>query len=185
MGMYQFFYKIKLFEYKIMHKDSMRLQIDNYRKKGAVIGENVRAFSPITAAEPYLLTIGNDVTISYGVVFLTHDNSVIKCKEKIGTDLVGRITIGNNCFIGCNTVFLPGTELADNIVVGAGSIVTKSFKESDVVIAGNPAKVIATTEDFFRKNKSYVFDFAPDNQRLSFQQRKELILSNDSKLLRK
>lgn len=185
MGMSQIIYKIKLLGCKLTHKDPMNLMIENYRKRGAVIGENVRAFSPITAAEPYLLTIGDNVTISHGVVFLTHDNSVIKCKDHIGTDLVGRVTIGKDCFIGCNTVFLPGTELAEGIIVGAGSIVTKSFTEPGVIIAGNPAKVIAKTEAFFMKNRSYIFDFAPDNRRFSFLQRKELILSNESKLLKK
>lgn len=51
------------------------------------------------------------------------------------------ITIGNDCWIGGHAVINPGVTLGDNVVVGSGAVVTKSFP-SDVVIAGNPAKII-------------------------------------------
>lgn len=52
------------------------------------------------------------------------------------------IRLGNRCWIGMNSVILPGVELGDDTIVGAGSVVTKSFPEGKCVIAGNPAKVI-------------------------------------------
>ncbi len=52
------------------------------------------------------------------------------------------ITLGNNCWIGMNSIILPGVSLAANTVVGAGSIVTHSFPEGNCIIAGNPARVI-------------------------------------------
>ena len=55
-------------------------------------------------------------------------------------DTFGAISIGNNCFIGANSVILLGVTLADNIVVAAGSVVTKSFFENNIIIGGNPAK---------------------------------------------
>ena len=56
------------------------------------------------------------------------------------------IYIGERCWIGMNSVVLPGVELGDNTIVGACSVVTKSFKEGDCVIAGNPAKKIKSLE---------------------------------------
>lgn len=51
------------------------------------------------------------------------------------------VTIGDNCWIGGNATIVPGVTLGDNVIVGAGSVVTKSFGDN-LVIAGNPAKII-------------------------------------------
>lgn len=51
------------------------------------------------------------------------------------------VTIGNDCWIGGGAIINPGVTLGDNVIVGSGAVVTKSFP-SDVVIAGNPAKII-------------------------------------------
>jgi len=72
-----------------------------------------------------------------GIITTSHDLSD-PTKHLSGKD----ITIGQSCWIGMNSVLLPGTQLGDNIIVGAGSIVTKSFLEKGSVIAGNPARII-------------------------------------------
>lgn len=51
------------------------------------------------------------------------------------------VTIGNNCWIGANSVICPGVTIGDNTVIGAGSVVTKDFP-ANCVAAGNPCKVI-------------------------------------------
>jgi len=52
------------------------------------------------------------------------------------------VIIGRNCWIGMNAVILPGVTLCDHTIVGAGTVVTKSFHEENIIIAGNPARVI-------------------------------------------
>jgi acetyltransferase-like isoleucine patch superfamily enzyme len=52
------------------------------------------------------------------------------------------IKIGKNCWIGANSSILPGVVLGNNTIVGANTVVTKSFKDGAVVIAGTPAKII-------------------------------------------
>jgi hypothetical protein len=61
----------------------------------------------------------------------------------------GRITIGNNVFIGARSTFLPGVKVGENCVIGTGSVVTKSIPPG-FVVAGNPAKIICTTDDYIR-----------------------------------
>jgi len=89
------------------------------------------------------VTLGDNCFIApqVGIYTATHP---INAEERIsGLEYGKPVTIGNNCWIGGHAVINPGVTLGDNVVVGAGSVVTKSFG-SNVVIAGNPAKVIKT-----------------------------------------
>ena len=72
--------------------------------------------------------------------------------------MFGRITIGRNCFIGQNALVLYGVSIADNVIVAAGSVVTKSITESNVIVAGNPAKVISTWDAFGEKMRPYTYN---------------------------
>lgn len=177
MKKYYYFFWEKLLI--LLHKDPMKYRLKRYRLSGANIGKNVRAFSPITAGEPYLITIEDNVTISTGVKFLTHDNSIIKHVD-FGTDLVGKITIKRNCFVGANALFLPGVSIGENSIVGAGAVVTKSFP-SNVIIGGNPAKIIGNTKEFSEKSQKYVFDFRDQNR----IERKKIIENSHEKWLDK
>ena len=123
-----------------------------FRKQGIKIGRNCNIFSNITTSEPFLIEIGDTVTISTQVVFVTHDHSIYKVDNNC-YNLFGKIKIGNNCFLGERSTFMYGVELADNIIVAAGSVVTHSFKAERVIIGGNPAKIIGTWDDFLEKNK--------------------------------
>ena len=116
-----------------------------FRKAGAKIGKNCHIYSNILTSESFLIEIGDNVTVSSEVIFVTHDNSVIKI-DPTKPNLFGRITVGNNCFLGQRSTLLYGVTLADNIIVAAGSVVTKSFDESNIIIGGNPARKISTFE---------------------------------------
>lgn len=95
--------------------------------------------------EPYLIRLGNNVTISGNVVFVTHDNSLSKVSSEY-VNLFGYITVGDNCFLGQNTTIMYGCTLANNIIVASGSVVCNSFPEENIIIAGNPARKVGTWE---------------------------------------
>ena len=129
-----------------------------FRKTGIRVGERCNICSDIVTTEPYLISIGNDTTISTEVLFLTHDASVGKIFGKDnGSDLIGKIKIGNNCFLGARSTILLGVTLADNVIVAAGSVVTKSFDKSNIIIGGNPAREIGTWENLKQNSWDKVY----------------------------
>lgn len=80
---------------------------------------------------------GTYIAQNVGIITNNHDIHNLDLRSE-GKDVM----IGKNCWIGMNAVILPGVRLGNKTIVGAGSIVTKSFNEGNVVIAGNPAKII-------------------------------------------
>lgn len=89
------------------------------------------------------ITIGSGTYISNNVGLITSNHTVGNLELH---DEPNPIRIGRCCWIGMNSMVLPGVLLGDNTVVGAGSVVTKSFPEGYCVIAGNPAMVISRIE---------------------------------------
>lgn len=117
--------------------------------KGMKVGKNtnIYSWSGIDAGKPWLIEIGDDVTISSNVTILTHDAS--PCKVGCGTKL-GRVRIGNNVFIGTRSIVLCNVSLGDNVIVGAGSIVTRDLP-SDGVYAGSPVRRICSFDEYRKK----------------------------------
>lgn len=102
--------------------------------------------------------------ISFECAFVTHDGSTWVFREQEKYKKVkrfGRITIGNNCFIGCRSTILPGVTIGDNAIIGAGSLVTKSVPEGEVW-GGVPAKYITTVDEFADKCLDQMPDYDPD-----------------------
>lgn len=95
--------------------------------------------------------IGRNVYLTHGTILLIHDRSpvIMALNEKHGQSnysdkiVIRDIFIGNNVFIGMNSIILPGAVIEDNVVVGAGSIV-KGELRGNSVYAGNPCKKIKT-----------------------------------------
>lgn len=173
-----FFAKVK---YYLCGKNKEILN-DCFRNCGIKIGVGCNIGSNILTGEPYLISIGNDVTISSEVLFVTHDASVGKIFGKhVMSDVCGEINVGNNCFLGIRSTILYGVTLADNIIVAAGSVVTKSFTDERIIIAGNPAKKIGTWDDFETKIKPYALSL----HHLSKTEKKEKILEDKSKIIRR
>lgn len=122
------------------------------RKKHVLgsMGENV-FFQPYRLpSEPQLLFLGNNVQVTAGVVFITHDIvcGMLNAKEQQDDYkiLFQKIEIGDNVSIGARSIIMPGVKLGSNVVVAAGSVVTKNFfgGEDGIVIGGNPAEIIST-----------------------------------------
>ncbi len=85
------------------------------------------------------IIIGDRCTITYGCIILSHDRS----KKRINSKDKGKGTVrlGNDVFIGVNSVVLRNVTIGDYSIVGAGSVVTKDVPPN-VVVAGNPARII-------------------------------------------
>jgi acetyltransferase-like isoleucine patch superfamily enzyme len=144
-----------LFDYYFIHHAN---PISYLRRQGAVIGKDCDILCGVWGfgTEPYLIHIGDNVTLAGGVMLVTHDGAtrVYRSSDsrwKPGTGLYGKIKIGNNVFIGTNALVLPGVEIGDNVVIGAGSVVTKAVP-SNQVVAGNPAKMISTVDEYREKS---------------------------------
>lgn len=133
--------------------------IDYLRTTGVTIGERVVFFSPksnvIDVTRPYMLEIGDDVQIVYGVSILTHgyDWSVLKgvYGEVLGS--AGKVKIGNNVFLGANSTVLKGVTIGNNVIIGANSVVNRDIPDN-CVAAGNPCRVIMSLEDYYEKRKA-------------------------------
>jgi len=115
------------------------------REEGKIhIGNNV-GISGATIYSKESIKIGDYTNIGGNVKILDHDFHPIEAEARKRNDMtmVGKraIIIGENVFIGCNSIVLKGTEIGDNSVVGAGSVVSGKFP-ANVIIAGNPARIL-------------------------------------------
>jgi acetyltransferase-like isoleucine patch superfamily enzyme len=105
------------------------------------------------------ITLGDRLVVSLNVYFLTHDYSfttaLIAIDEKPQTDIgiYKNIVVGDNVFIGMNSLILPGTTIGNNVIVGAGSVVRGNVPDYSI-ITGNPAHVAGDIREYARKVQS-------------------------------
>lgn len=121
-------------------------------KMGMKVGKNFGRLNGVILdpSHCWLIEIGDNVTLAPRVHVLCHDAST---KTFLDFTKVGRVTIGNNVFIGAESVILPGVTIGSNVVVGANSTVTHDVPENTVV-AGSPAKVICSLEEYINKERA-------------------------------
>lgn len=133
----------------------MRIKKQNGEKEyrlanGLKVGKNTSIYSweGLDGNWLWLISIGDNTVISSHVTVLAHDASpcIVGCHTKLGL-----VKIGNNCFIGANSTVLCGTTIGDNVIVGAGSVVSSSL-ESGYVYAGNPVRKICSIEEYQAKH---------------------------------
>lgn len=99
---------------------------------------------------PELIEIGDNFISAPGSIILAHDASTFLFTDKYRAQ---KTIIGNNVFLGANSVILPGITIGDNVIVGSGCVVTKDIP-SDSVVAGNPGKIIGSVRAYIAKCES-------------------------------
>ncbi|RTZ02050.1 acyltransferase [Flavobacterium bomense] len=126
--------------------------------EGFEIGKGTFFYDPnsmtIDRERPWMLKIGEYCKITKGTILLTHDYSRSVMRRKYGEIIgeAGKTIIGDNVFIGMNSIVLMGSSIGNNVIIGAGSVVSGTIPD-DVVVAGNPAKVIRTLEEHYLRRK--------------------------------
>lgn len=139
-------------KYKIYSKLKGDVSVEELIENGLRVGKNFNKLNGciIDFSHCWLIDIGNDVTLAPRVTILAHDAST---KMFLGFTKIGRVKIGNNVFIGAGSIILPNVTIGNNVIIGAGSIVTKDI-ESNCVVAGNPATMICTLDEYLDKQKA-------------------------------
>ena len=95
---------------------------------------------------PSKIILGDEVIVSAKAMFLTHSDCGNRIMSKYYPRKTGNIVIGNGSWIGANAIIFPSVTLGKCCVVGAGSVVTKSFPDYSVIV-GNPAKLVKTLDE--------------------------------------
>lgn len=121
-------------------------------KMGMTVGKNFGRLNGVILdpSHCWLIEIGNNVTMAPRVHILCHDAST---KQFLGYTKIGRVTIGDNVFIGADTVVLPGVTIGNNVIIGANSTVTHDISDG-FVVAGSPAKILCSLEEYLDKEKA-------------------------------
>lgn len=139
----------------------MRYSVWYYRKLGINIEPSVTYLCPdvyFDSANYSAITIHSGVTISREVMFLVHDYSVHTAMVNVGWEapkgkvahFIKPISIGKDSFVGARVSLLPGTEIGENCIIGAGSVVKGKIPDNSIVI-GNPARIVGDTREWAKK----------------------------------
>ncbi len=163
---------LEKFKIKFMSTDKY---IDYLRHKDIKIGNGCEIYKDVVfGSEPYLIEIGDNVRITNGVKFITHDGGVWTLRnlyQNQNIDLFGKIKIGNNVHIGFDTIIMPGVTIGDNCIIGCGAVVTKSIP-SNQIWAGVPARYIKSIDEYYLNHQND-FDYTKN---MSSAMKKEYLL---------
>lgn len=139
---------------KILHRVRGEANIEHLKRQGLKIGRGCNILSGVIIDPSHIwhVVIGDEVTLAPRVHVLAHDASM---KSHLGYTRIGKVSIGDRVFIGAGSIILPGVNIGDNSVIGAGSVVTKNIP-SNVVAAGNPARVLFPLEAYLSRHREHM-----------------------------
>lgn len=142
--------------YRALYK-SIMLKYDRVRyakKIGVNIKGQLHLYGNVKwGTEPWIITLGNNVYITDGVRFVTHDGGTLLFRTQIpDLEITKPITIGDDVYIGNDVILLPGITIGNRVVIGAGAVVTKDIPDNTVAV-GVPATVVKTADEYFKKLK--------------------------------
>jgi len=124
---------------------------EHFRKQGAQIGEGCSIIPTYLGTEPYLIKIGNHVTIANGVAFMTHDGATWIFRNQCpNIQAFGPIIIEDNCVIGENAILFQGVKIGPNSIVAAGSVVISDVPANTIVM-GIPARPLGSVDKYKEK----------------------------------
>lgn len=106
-----------------------------------ILGEHFFANTNLVILDEAKVTFGDNVFIAPNCAFYTVGHALNPTERNADTQYAYPITIGNNVWIGGNTVVLPGVTIGNNVTIGAGSVVTKDIPDNALAV-GNPCRVI-------------------------------------------
>lgn len=153
--------------------------IEDHIKRGMKVWENCSIMDGSTFDYGHcnLISIGNNVTIAPQAYLLAHDAST---KRDLGYTKIGRIEIKDNVFIGARALVMPGVTVGESSIVAAGAVVTKDVP-SNSVVAGNPAKIICSKNEYINKNKlllneypKFSWDYSHGSGKLTEEMKEEM-----------
>lgn len=151
------------------------------RKIGVKVGKNCRLYISDFGSEPFLITIGDHVTIADNTRIITHDGSNWLVRDENGRRYTyQKVEIGNNVFIGMNCIIMPGVKISDNVIVGAGAVVTKSIP-SGKIVGGNPARIIGDFEKYEKRSLDNYVSEKEMNRSLPYKDMVLAVASSDFK----
>jgi UDP-3-O-[3-hydroxymyristoyl] glucosamine N-acyltransferase len=145
------------------------------RTLGVKVGEGSRIYTRSFSGEPWLVSIGDRVTVAPGVDFITHDAASCLLQDGRGRRYrYARITVGNDVFIGAKAVILPGVRIGNRVIVAAGSVVNRSIPDN-CVVGGVPARFLGSFDEFERRGLA-TFRSEAEMRGKTFRQRVDSIV---------
>ena len=133
----------------------------NWGGRHVHFGRNIYANFNLTLVDDTHIYVGDNTMFGPNVVVATAGHPLLPELREQGFQYNAPVHIGRNCWIGAGAIILPGITVGDNVVVGAGSVVTKDLP-SNVVAVGNPCKVLREVgqrdREYYFKNRKIDYD---------------------------